>query len=131
MELDCTHKSNSKKLSIFILIVKNRDFNRKIASKSFSKWLSKYSHHLFWISRQPKIDSENGSLECKQDIEKLLESEDVQSDLYVHDSPNNDLESEIQKDSWRCFQSAFFIGDTTSLFVLINEVDVLLTVAWC
>ena len=55
--------SNFKRFSIFILIVRNRDFNGKIAPKSFSKWLFKYS--------------ENSSLEYKQDIEKLLESEDV------------------------------------------------------
>ena len=53
-------------------------------SKSFSKWLSKYSHHLFRISRQPNIDSENDSLECKQDIEKLLESENIQRGIFMY-----------------------------------------------
>ena len=42
--------SNSKRLSRFILVFRNRDFDRKIASKSFSKWLSKYRHYLFRIS---------------------------------------------------------------------------------
>ena len=65
-------QSNFKRHSISITIVRNRDFGRKILSKSFSKWLSKYSHHLFRIYHQPKIDSENGSLKCKQDIERLL-----------------------------------------------------------
>ena len=76
-------QSNSKRLSISIPIVRNGNFDRKISSKSFSKWLSKYSHHLFRISRQPKIDSENGSLGCKQDIEKLLESERIQKMIFM------------------------------------------------
>ena len=59
------HKGNFKRLSIFILIVKNREFDGKIPSKSFSKCLFKYSRHLFRIFCQLKIDSENGSLECK------------------------------------------------------------------
>ena len=46
-----SYKSNSKRLSIFILIVRNRYLDVKVAPKSFSKWLSKYSHHLFRISR--------------------------------------------------------------------------------
>ena len=55
----------------------------KISSKSFSKQLSKYSHNLFQISRQPNIDSENSSIECKQGIEKLLDSENVQTTFFT------------------------------------------------
>ena len=109
------HKSNFKKLYIFILIVRNIDFNGKIASNSFSKWLSKYNHYLFRISRQPKIDSKNSSLECKQDIEKLLENEDVQSKFYVHNSSNDDLKSEIQKNSLRCSKSLFTYSNKSDL----------------
>ena len=86
-------QSNSKRLSISIPIVRNRDFDRKISSKSFSKSLSKYSHNLFWISRQSKIDSENGSLKFNQDIEKLLESKYIENNFYVDDSLNDDLEN--------------------------------------
>ena len=53
------YMSNSKRLSRFILVFRNRDFDRKLASKNFSKWLSKYSHNLFRISRYPNIDNEN------------------------------------------------------------------------
>ena len=34
-----TTKSNFKRFTIFILIVRNKDFDGKIGSKSFSKWL--------------------------------------------------------------------------------------------
>ena len=41
----------SKRLSICFLIIRNRDFDRKIFSNSFSKWLSKYNHPSFHVSR--------------------------------------------------------------------------------
>ena len=77
-------KSNSKKLSISFLIVRNREFDEEIPFNSFSKCLSKCSHPLFHISCQPKIDNENGFLECTQDIEKLLESESIQKVIFMH-----------------------------------------------
>ena len=44
----------------------------------------------------PKIEDENGSLECARDIEKLLgEWKDIENDFYANDSPNDNLESEI------------------------------------
>ena len=105
-----SYKSNSKRLSIFILIVRNRYFDVKVAPKSFSKWLSKYSHHLFRISRQPKIDRENGSLECKQDIKKLLESEDVQRAVFMQMT----LQLMIQRVK---FRKTF--GDARSFFQVV------------
>jgi hypothetical protein len=44
-------KSISKRLRIFFLNVRNRDFGEKLPSNSFSKWSSKYSRLLFLIFR--------------------------------------------------------------------------------
>ena len=75
-------KSIFKRLSVSFLNARDRDFGKKLPSNSFflwysisvSKWSSKYSHLLFWIFRQQKIEDENGSLECARDIKKLLKS---------------------------------------------------------
>ena len=39
------------------------------------------------------------------DIEKLLEGENIESDFYLNDSLNDDLESKLKKNSWRCSKS--------------------------
>jgi hypothetical protein len=83
-----------KRLSISFLIVINRDFSRRTPSNGLVNWLSKYSHPLFWVFHWPKVDSDNGSLECAQDIEKLSESEKYRK-FYANDSLNDDLESEF------------------------------------
>jgi hypothetical protein len=41
----------SKRLSIFFLNGRNRDFGEKMFSNSLSKWSSKYNHLLFRIFR--------------------------------------------------------------------------------
>jgi hypothetical protein len=42
------------------------------------------------------MESEANPLECAQNIEKLLESEDIENDFYSNNgSPNDDLESEF------------------------------------
>ena len=64
----------SKRLFISFLVYINKDFDEKIASNSLFNWISKYKHPLFRISRYPKIESENDSLDYIQDIEKLLET---------------------------------------------------------
>ena len=47
---DSFHKQEQLQETIFILIVRNRDFDGNIAFKNFSKWLFEYNHHLFQIS---------------------------------------------------------------------------------
>ena len=76
-------QSNSKRLSISFINVRNKDFGEKLSSNGSSKWLSKYSHFLFRIFRQPKIEYEHGSLEFTRDIEKLLESENIRKAIFM------------------------------------------------
>jgi hypothetical protein len=44
-------RASLKRLFIFFLKVRNRDFYEKLPSNGFSKWLNKYSHLLFRIFR--------------------------------------------------------------------------------
>jgi hypothetical protein len=94
-------KSNSKRLSIFFL-GGNRDFDEKLPSNSFSKWLSNivifYSRffanknrRLEWLSRV-----------CTRYRKTDGKQKDIESDFYANDSPNNNLDSEIQKSCWSC-----------------------------
>jgi hypothetical protein len=42
-----------------------------------------------------------GSLECTQDIRKVVEGWYIEIDFYSNGSPNDNLESEFKKDSRR------------------------------
>ena len=79
-------------------MIRNRYFDKKIPSKSSLSGHSDIAIIYFKFLTSQEMDSENSSVECKQDIKKLLESKNV----YVDDSPNDDLESEFWKDSLRC-----------------------------
>ena len=46
---------------------------KKMPSNSLFNWISKYRHSIFRISRELKMESENDSLDYKQDIEKMLQ----------------------------------------------------------
>lgn len=63
--------------------------------KSFFNLFLKYSYLLLRIFCYLKMESEIGSLECAQGIQKFLEGEkNIENGFY-----SNDLESEFKKDS--------------------------------
>jgi hypothetical protein len=41
------------------------------------------------------MENEDDSLDCVQDVEKLLEYKDIESDFYSNHSLNDDLESKF------------------------------------
>lgn len=87
--------SNFKGLYISILIVRNRDFDRKILCNSFYKWANMLS---IPISRQLNIYSENRSIERARDIEKkLLEIETLLEVLI------NFFFLLVERQVWICF----------------------------
>ena len=68
---------------------------------------SSISYFPFLISCQPKIDNENIFLKCYRKI--VGKWKHIKSNFYAKESPNDNLESEIQKDSWRCSQRAKYL----------------------
>ena len=55
-----------------------------------------------------------GSLECTQDIRKVVEGWYIEIDFYLNGSLNNDLESEFKKTSWRYWLSVHIAFWTNS-----------------
>jgi len=68
----------------------------KICSNNSLICFSNIAIFYFGFLANPKIKNENGSIECKQDVEKLAESENILKMIfYANDSLNDDLESEL------------------------------------
>jgi hypothetical protein len=78
------------------LVYMNSDFCKKNPHyNNLFKCLSKYSDLLLWGFHWPKIENMNDSLQYKTIYKKLLRLKNIENDIYVKDSPNNNLENEI------------------------------------